>query len=86
MALVKGLVAPATLVKTPATAGPACKENAAFVHVKTTDPPAAWIFSGIGGKRVAANTVPNPASVANAFLYLLSVQAREIDGQYFDAQ
>jgi NAD(P)-dependent dehydrogenase (short-subunit alcohol dehydrogenase family) len=32
------------------------------------------------------NTVPNPAAVANAFLYLLSAQAREIDGRYFDAQ
>jgi NAD(P)-dependent dehydrogenase (short-subunit alcohol dehydrogenase family) len=32
------------------------------------------------------NTVPNPASVANPFLYLLSAQGREIDGQYLHAQ
>jgi NAD(P)-dependent dehydrogenase (short-subunit alcohol dehydrogenase family) len=33
-----------------------------------------------------ANTVPNPASVVNPFLYLLSAQGREIDGQYLHAQ
>ncbi|MGD0505060.1 MAG: YciK family oxidoreductase [Steroidobacteraceae bacterium] len=32
------------------------------------------------------NSLPDPSSVANPFLYLLSAQAREIDGQYFDAQ
>jgi NAD(P)-dependent dehydrogenase (short-subunit alcohol dehydrogenase family) len=32
------------------------------------------------------NTLPGPASVANPFLYLLSAQAREIDGQYLNAQ
>ena len=32
------------------------------------------------------NTLPSPASVAAPFLYLLSAQGREIDGQYFDAQ
>jgi NAD(P)-dependent dehydrogenase (short-subunit alcohol dehydrogenase family) len=32
------------------------------------------------------NTVPNPASVANSFLQLLSAQGRNINGQYFDAQ
>jgi NAD(P)-dependent dehydrogenase (short-subunit alcohol dehydrogenase family) len=32
------------------------------------------------------NTVPTPASVSGAFLYLLSGQSRGIDGQYVDAQ
>jgi len=32
------------------------------------------------------NTVPTPASVSGAFLYLLSGQSRGIDGQYLDAQ
>jgi NAD(P)-dependent dehydrogenase (short-subunit alcohol dehydrogenase family) len=32
------------------------------------------------------NTVPNPASVANSFLQLLSAQGRNINGQCFDAQ
>jgi NAD(P)-dependent dehydrogenase (short-subunit alcohol dehydrogenase family) len=32
------------------------------------------------------NTVPTPASVSGAFLYLLSAQSRGIDGQYIDAQ
>ena len=32
------------------------------------------------------NKVPNPATVANPFLYLLSAQGREIDGQYLNAQ
>jgi NAD(P)-dependent dehydrogenase (short-subunit alcohol dehydrogenase family) len=32
------------------------------------------------------NTVPAPASVSGAFLYLLSAQSRAIDGQYIDAQ
>jgi len=32
------------------------------------------------------NTVPNPASVAAPFLYLLSALGRGIDGEYFDAQ
>jgi NAD(P)-dependent dehydrogenase (short-subunit alcohol dehydrogenase family) len=32
------------------------------------------------------NTVPTPASVSGAFLYLLSAQSRGIDGKYIDAQ
>jgi NAD(P)-dependent dehydrogenase (short-subunit alcohol dehydrogenase family) len=32
------------------------------------------------------NSVPTPASVSGAFLYLLSAQSRGIDGQYIDAQ
>jgi NAD(P)-dependent dehydrogenase (short-subunit alcohol dehydrogenase family) len=32
------------------------------------------------------NTVPAPASVSGAFLYLLSGQSRAIDGQYIEAQ
>jgi NAD(P)-dependent dehydrogenase (short-subunit alcohol dehydrogenase family) len=32
------------------------------------------------------NTLPSPASVTGPFLYLLSVQGRGIDGQYFDVQ
>jgi NAD(P)-dependent dehydrogenase (short-subunit alcohol dehydrogenase family) len=32
------------------------------------------------------NTVPDPASVANSFLHLLSAQGRKINGQYFDVQ
>jgi NAD(P)-dependent dehydrogenase (short-subunit alcohol dehydrogenase family) len=32
------------------------------------------------------NTLPDPSSVANSFLYLLSAQGSDIDGQYFDAQ
>jgi NAD(P)-dependent dehydrogenase (short-subunit alcohol dehydrogenase family) len=32
------------------------------------------------------NTVPAPASVSGAFLYLLSAQSRGIDGQYIEAQ
>ena len=32
------------------------------------------------------NTVPTPASVSGAFLYLLSAQSRGIDGQYIEAQ
>jgi NAD(P)-dependent dehydrogenase (short-subunit alcohol dehydrogenase family) len=32
------------------------------------------------------NTVPTPASVCAAFLYLLSAESRGIDGQYFEAQ
>jgi NAD(P)-dependent dehydrogenase (short-subunit alcohol dehydrogenase family) len=32
------------------------------------------------------NTVPSPQSVSKLFLYLLSEQARGIDGRYFDAQ
>jgi NAD(P)-dependent dehydrogenase (short-subunit alcohol dehydrogenase family) len=32
------------------------------------------------------NTVPEPASVANSFLYLLSAQGRTVYGEYFDAQ
>jgi NAD(P)-dependent dehydrogenase (short-subunit alcohol dehydrogenase family) len=32
------------------------------------------------------NTVPAPASVSGAFMYLLSAQSRGIDGQYIDAQ
>jgi NAD(P)-dependent dehydrogenase (short-subunit alcohol dehydrogenase family) len=32
------------------------------------------------------NTVPTPASVSGAFLYLLSTQSRGIDGQYIEAQ
>jgi hypothetical protein len=30
------------------------------------------------------NTLPNPASLAGAFVYLLSEHGRGIDGQYFD--
>ena len=32
------------------------------------------------------NTVPPPAAVCAAFLYLLSAESRGIDGQYFEAQ
>jgi NAD(P)-dependent dehydrogenase (short-subunit alcohol dehydrogenase family) len=32
------------------------------------------------------NTVPTPASVSGAFLYLLSTRSRGIDGQYIEAQ
>jgi NAD(P)-dependent dehydrogenase (short-subunit alcohol dehydrogenase family) len=32
------------------------------------------------------NTLPNPASLAGAFVYLLSEHGRGIDGQYFDLQ
>jgi NAD(P)-dependent dehydrogenase (short-subunit alcohol dehydrogenase family) len=32
------------------------------------------------------NTVPNPASIANSFVYLLSARGREIDGRYLNAQ
>jgi NAD(P)-dependent dehydrogenase (short-subunit alcohol dehydrogenase family) len=32
------------------------------------------------------NTVPTPASVSGAFLYLLSARSRGIDGEYIDAQ
>jgi NAD(P)-dependent dehydrogenase (short-subunit alcohol dehydrogenase family) len=32
------------------------------------------------------NTVPTPASVSGAFLYLLSARGRGIDGQYLEAQ
>ena len=32
------------------------------------------------------NTVPSPESVSGAFLYLLSAQARGIDGQFIEAQ
>jgi NAD(P)-dependent dehydrogenase (short-subunit alcohol dehydrogenase family) len=32
------------------------------------------------------NTVPTPAAVCPAFLYLLSAESRGIDGQYFEAQ
>jgi NAD(P)-dependent dehydrogenase (short-subunit alcohol dehydrogenase family) len=32
------------------------------------------------------NSLPQPATVTAPFLYLLSAQARGIDGQYFDAQ
>ena len=32
------------------------------------------------------NTVPTPASVSGAFLYLLSERSRGIDGEYIDAQ
>jgi NAD(P)-dependent dehydrogenase (short-subunit alcohol dehydrogenase family) len=32
------------------------------------------------------NTVPTPASVSAAFLYLLSARGRSIDGQFIDAQ
>jgi NAD(P)-dependent dehydrogenase (short-subunit alcohol dehydrogenase family) len=32
------------------------------------------------------NTVPKPESVSGVFLYLLSAQARDIDGQFIDAQ
>jgi NAD(P)-dependent dehydrogenase (short-subunit alcohol dehydrogenase family) len=32
------------------------------------------------------NTVPTPASVSGAFLYLLSARGRGIDGQYIEAQ
>ena len=32
------------------------------------------------------NTVPSPASVSGAFLYLLSARSRGIDGQYIEAQ
>jgi hypothetical protein len=32
------------------------------------------------------NTLPDPASVADPFLHLLSAQGREFDGRYFDAQ
>ncbi|HLN47967.1 MAG TPA: YciK family oxidoreductase [Steroidobacteraceae bacterium] len=44
------------------------------------------------GMRAAAypaedpNTLPNPASVAGPFLYLLGPHGRDIDGEYFDAQ
>ena len=32
------------------------------------------------------NTLPSPASLTGPFLYLLSAQARGVDGEYFDAQ
>jgi hypothetical protein len=32
------------------------------------------------------NTVPSPASVSGAFLYVLSALGRGIDGQYLEAQ
>ncbi len=32
------------------------------------------------------NTLPTPASVSGAFLYLLSERGRGIDGQFIDAQ
>ncbi len=32
------------------------------------------------------NTVPTPGSLTGPFLYLLSAQARGVDGEYFDAQ
>jgi NAD(P)-dependent dehydrogenase (short-subunit alcohol dehydrogenase family) len=32
------------------------------------------------------NTVPTPASLSGTFLYLLSAQSRDIDGQYIEAQ
>jgi hypothetical protein len=32
------------------------------------------------------NTVPTPESVSGAFLFLLSAQARLVDGQSIDAQ
>ena len=33
-----------------------------------------------------SNTVPTPASVCAAFLYLLSAESRGIDGEYIEAQ